>query len=210
MRIVLLGAPGAGKGTQAKFISDKYEIPHLSTGDMLRDAVRQRTPEGIRAEEYMNLGRLVPDDVVLSIVEKRIKGSNGFLLDGFPRTIPQAQALEKITPLDAVIDIEVDFDVLLQRLTGRRTCPKCGAVYHILYNPPKKEGICDRCGTSLIQREDDNEVTVKKRIETYREQTQPLINYYRERGLLYPVDGNRGIQEIFKDIVEILHRVQAA
>ena len=210
MRIVLLGAPGAGKGTQAKFISDKYEIPHLSTGDMLRDAVRQRTPEGIRAEEYMNLGRLVPDDVVLSIVEKRIKESNGFLLDGFPRTIPQAQALEKITPLDAVIDIEVDFDVLLQRLTGRRTCPKCGAVYHILYNPPKKEGICDRCGTSLIQREDDNEVTVKKRIETYREQTQPLINYYRERGLLHPVDGNRGIQEIFRDIVEILNRVQAA
>jgi len=210
MRIVLLGAPGAGKGTQAKFISDKYGVPHLSTGDMLRDAVRRMTPEGIKAEEYMNSGRLVPDDVVLSIVEKRIRESNGFLLDGFPRTIPQAQALEKITPLDAVIDIEVDFNVLLQRLTGRRTCPKCGAVYHILYNPPGKEGICDRCSTSLVQREDDNEVTVKKRIETYREQTQPLIDYYRERGLLYPVDGNRGIQEIFRDIVRLLEGLQAA
>ena len=207
MKVVLLGPPGAGKGTQAKLISENYGIPHLSTGDMLREAVKKGTPEGLKAKEYMNAGKLVPDELVLSILKARISGLNSFLLDGFPRTISQAEALEAITPLDAVIDIHVESSVILNRLTGRRTCPRCGAVYHTIYNPPVKKGICDRCGTPLVQREDDREETVRKRIETYRKQTQPLIHHYLRKGLLYRVDGNRDIQDIFQEILGILNRI---
>ncbi len=205
MKIVLLGAPGAGKGTQAKRISERYGVPHLSAGDILRNAASARTPEGMEAAGYMDQGKLVPNEVVLSIVKSEIQRlKKGFILDGFPRTIPQAESLGTFTELDTVINIEVDFALLLKRLTGRRSCPKCGAVYHILNNPPSTEGLCDKCGTELIQRKDDNEETVKKRIDTYVSLTQPLIEYYKKKGILRNVNGNGKIDQIFQEIAELL------
>jgi len=205
MKIVLLGAPGAGKGTQAERIAAKYLIPHLSTGDILRGAVSTGTPEGVKASEFMNKGALVPDELVLAMVRKEIaRLDKGFLLDGFPRTIPQAEALDTFTTLDSVINIDVDFDLLLKRLTGRRTCTGCGKVYHIMYNPPKDEAECDECSSDLMQRKDDNEETVRNRIETYISQTQPLVDYYGKSGVIETVDGNGEIDAIFLDIARHL------
>ncbi len=207
MRMVLLGPPGAGKGTQAKKLAEHYGIPHISTGDILRDAVRKGTDLGKKAREYMDAGALVPDEIVIGIVRERLKEEDcamGFILDGFPRTVHQAVELDRITALDAVVNIDVPFEKLVERLTGRRSCPKCGAVYHIKTNPPKKEGICDICGTPLVQRDDDREETVKNRLETYLKQTAPLIGHYKEKGILINVDGDGTIEEVFERIINAL------
>lgn len=209
MRIIMLGAPGAGKGTQAQKLAQHLSIPQISTGDMLRQAVSEGTPLGIEAKKYMDAGKLVPDDVVIGIVAERIKKPDcvrGFILDGFPRTIEQAKALDSIAKIDWVINIDVPEDILVERITGRRSCKKCGAVYHVKYNPPAKEGICNVCGEKLYQREDDREDTVRKRVETYNKQTKVLIDYYARSGNLLNIDGNREIDAIFGDILAKLGR----
>jgi len=209
MRIIMLGAPGAGKGTQAQKLAQHLSIPQISTGDMLRQAVSEGTPLGIEAKRYMDAGKLVPDDVVIGIVAERIKKPDcvrGFILDGFPRTIEQAKALDSIAKIDWVINIDVPEDILVERITGRRSCKKCGAVYHVKYNPPAKEGICNVCGEKLYQREDDREDTVRKRVETYNKQTKVLIDYYARSGNLLNIDGNREIDAIFGDILAKLGR----
>lgn len=206
MNIVLLGPPGGGKGTQAAFISRKYGIAHLSTGDMLREAVAKKTELGAKASEYMNAGKLVPDEVVIGLVKERLARDDcrhGFLLDGFPRTTPQAQKLDEITKVTNVVLIDVPDEALVARLTGRRSC-KCGAVFHIVSNKPKKDGVCDRCGAALYQRPDDTEATIRKRLETYHTQTSPLIEYYSRKGLLKKVDGTRKIDDIQAEIGKIL------
>jgi len=207
MKLILLGAPGAGKGTQAKKIVAEFGIPQISTGDILRKAVADGTPLGTEAKKYMEAGKLVPDEVVIGLMKDRLQENDckdGFILDGFPRTVEQAEALGKITDIDAVISIDVDMDSLVERITGRRSCPKCGAVYHISFNPPKQEGVCDSCGNPLIQRKDDKEETVRKRLETYMRQTSPLIEYYAGKSLLKTVEGNGSIDDIYTSIREIL------
>lgn len=204
--IVLLGPPGAGKGTQAVFISQKYSIPHISTGDILRSAASSGTKLGLEAAKYMNAGKLVPDELVIGLMKERLSqtdAKNGYLLDGFPRTLNQAEKLDSITKVTAVIQIDVPDDVLIKRLTGRRTCA-CGAVFHVYANPPKIDGICDTCGGKLFQRSDDSEEVIKKRLETYSLQTRPLIEYYSEKNLLKKVDGTKAIQTIQEDIGRIL------
>jgi len=212
MNIIMLGPPGAGKGTQAQRIVEKYGIPQISTGDMLRAAVAEGTELGKKAKEYMDKGQLVPDEVVIGIVKERLSKPDcerGFILDGFPRTVAQAEALDRILEemgkrIDFVINIVVPDDEILKRLTGRRTCRKCGAMYHIIYNPPKKEGICDKCGGELYQREDDREETIKKRLEVYHSQTAPLVDYYKKKGVLVDIDGTKDINSIFEDICRVL------
>jgi adenylate kinase len=189
---MFLGAPGAGKGTQAKMLTSRLEIPQISTGDMLRAAVGNRTELGVKAKAFMDSGSLVPDEVVIGIVKERLTAedcSKGFVLDGFPRTVPQAEALAEVTTLDAVVNIEVDEDLVVQRLSGRRTCKSCGAIYHVVTSAPSLEGVCDRCGGELYQRSDDNETSIRTRLESYRTQTEPLASWYAERGLLRSVDG---------------------
>ena len=208
MNLIFLGPPGSGKGTQAKMLVDHYGIPQISTGDILREAVREGTPLGREAKGYMDRGELVPDEVVVGIVRERLQGDDckkGFILDGFPRTIPQAEALEETLKglskgIDHVINIEVGKDELIRRLSGRRTCRKCGAMYHIIFDPPKREGVCDRCGGELYQRDDDREETIRERLRVYEEQTAPLIEFYRKRGLLRTIDGKGEIKEIFERI----------
>lgn len=214
MRIILLGPPGAGKGTQAKSIAGKYNIPHISTGDIFRKNIKEKTPLGIKAKEYIDKGELVPDEVTVAIVEDRIKQGDcvsGFLLDGFPRTVNQADSLAKAldimgSKLDSVINIDVPAQALIERLTGRRVCLSCGASFHIIFNPPLKDGICDACGSKLIQREDDSEATVRNRLEVYNNQTAPLIDYYKKIGILQTIDGEQDIDKVFEDIVNILGR----
>lgn len=209
MKIALFGPPGAGKGTQAKFIVEKFKIPQISTGDLLRAQVREGTDLGTTAKEYMDKGALVPDGVVIGMLEERIKEKdceNGFILDGFPRALSQAKALEQIVTLDAVVNIVVDESILVRRITGRRMC-KCGATFHMDFNPPKKEGTCDQCGGPLYQRDDDREETVQKRLEVYRSQTMPLIEFYRKEGILEDFDGNRPIDEIKEDIIAYLEKL---
>jgi adenylate kinase len=207
MKLILLGAPGAGKGTQAQKLVEHYKIPQISTGDLLRAAVKAGTELGKEANEYMTAGKLVPDEVVIGLIEERLKEDDckeGFILDGFPRTVAQAEKLEEITDIDAVVNIAVDTSILLDRLTGRRTCKECNAMYHLIFNPPKEEGKCDACGGELYQRADDNEETVKSRIETYNESTAPLVDFYREKGKLKEVDGQGAIDEIFQNILKVL------
>jgi adenylate kinase len=214
MILVLFGPPGAGKGTQAKFIVDSFKIPQISTGDMLRAAVKDQTPLGLVAKQIMESGGLVPDDVVLGIVRERIvltDCDNGFVLDGFPRTIPQADALVSILielnkRIDHVISLDVDNAEIVVRLSGRRTCPACGKGYHVLYDPPIMDGRCDTCQTELVQREDDIEDTVTNRLNVYDQQTAPLKAYYEQAGLLRHIDGTGSIQDIQRQIQEVLVR----
>ncbi len=211
MNIVLLGPPGAGKGTQAKKIAETFSLPHISTGDILRENIGNNTPLGLKAKSYMARGELVPDELLITIIRDRLSRqdcSGGFLLDGYPRTIAQADALHMILTesnkkLDVVLNIEVDDGVLIKRLSGRRMC-KCGASYHVLFNPPEKDGICNLCKGKLYQRDDDKEEAIKNRLIVYKRQTQPLIEYYGKKGLIRTVDGGKDILQIFKDIKKIL------
>lgn len=214
MRLILLGPPGAGKGTQAVNIAAKYSIPHISTGDIFRKNIKEGTDLGIKAKEYMDKGLLVPDDLVVAIVKDRLTEKDckeGFLLDGFPRTVMQADALDDALKeldyeLDCVINIQVSKEELVDRAVGRRVCKDCGATYHIKFNPSNTEGKCDVCGGELIQRKDDTVETVTKRIEVYLEQTQPLIDYYGKKGILADIDGKQNIEKVFEDIVAALGR----
>jgi adenylate kinase len=214
MNLILLGGPGAGKGTQAKLLIEKYKIPQISTGDILRAAVKDGTPMGKKAKEFMDAGKLVTDEIVIGIIEDRLKqpdAQKGFILDGFPRTVPQAEALDATlkkmgSKIDHVMSIEVDEEALVTRLTGRRTCKNqaCGQMYHIEFTQPKKAGVCDKCGTELYQRDDDNETTVRSRLATYNQATKPLIDYYSKQGMLKTIKGVGGINDIFNKIVGIL------
>ncbi|UCF31223.1 MAG: adenylate kinase [bacterium] len=212
MDIILLGPPGAGKGTQAKFMVDKWEIPQISTGDILRGAVRDGTPLGLEAKGFMDRGELVPDRVVIGIIAERLReddAQRGFILDGFPRTIPQAEALEEILTelgrnIDHVVSIDVDDEELVRRLTGRRMCKGCGESFHMVFNPPRTEGVCDSCRGELYQRDDDNEETIRQRLKVYNDQTSPLIDFYRGLGKLREINGTRTPPEIFSDIVSTL------
>jgi len=210
MNFILLGPPGSGKGTQAQFMIERYGIPQISTGDMLRAALKDGTPLGLEAKKYMDAGKLVPDDVVVGIVRDRLKASDcqrGFILDGFPRTVPQAEALDATLremgkKIDHVVSIEVDNAELLRRLSGRRTCRQCGGMCHAVFDPPKKEGICDKCGGELYQRDDDKEETIKARLDVYQRQTAPLIEYYQRAGVLRPVEGVGEIKGIIERVIK--------
>ena len=212
MNIILLGPPGGGKGTQAKLLTEKYRIPQISTGDILREAVKKGTPLGKNAKAYMDAGKLVPDDVVIGIIEERLKQADcqkGFILDGFPRTVVQAEALNNTLngmqkKVEHAISITVDGEELIQRLTGRRTCRSCGAMFHVVFNYPKKEGVCDSCSGELYQRDDDKEATIRNRLNVYNQQTSPLIDYYQKKGLLRTIKGVGKIEDIFKKIEEVL------
>ena len=212
MKIIMLGAPGAGKGTQAKMIAEKCGVPHISTGDIFRANIKNGTELGAKAKEYMDKGLLVPDELVCDLVVDRIQQADcekGYILDGFPRTIPQAEALENALnaieqKLDYAIDIDVPDENIINRMSGRRACVGCGATYHVLFNPTKVEGKCDVCGESLILRDDDKPETVKKRLDVYHTQTQPLIDFYTERKVLVEVDGTQSMDKVFDDIMKIL------
>ncbi len=212
MILILLGAPGVGKGTQAEFISREFGIPQISTGDILRKEVKEGSELGKQAKKYMDSGALVPDDVIVGMMEKRIKADdcrNGFILDGFPRTTDQAEALDKMLEknsltLDKVILIDVPKNEIVERLTGRRVCSKCGAVYHIKNNPPKTEGVCDKCGGELIQRDDDTKEVVENRLKVYEESTMPLIYYYKKANKLAKINGLGNIEKIFENIKAVL------
>lgn len=212
LRTILLGPPGAGKGTQAAKIVEKYGVPHISTGDIFRENIKKGTELGKKAQEYMNRGELVPDDLVIEIATTRLLEDdcrNGFLLDGFPRTVYQAEKLDEFlaardSKIDKVLDIAVEKDELIARLTGRRVCKACGASFHVVNIPPKKEGVCDFCGGELIQRADDNLETVTNRIDVYEAQTMPLVEYYEKAGNLVHVDGSTGLENVFADIVSAL------
>jgi adenylate kinase len=214
LKIVLLGPPGAGKGTQAKSICNRFSIPHISTGDIFRKHISEMTPLGIEAKKNIDKGQLVPDDITIHLVEERLKQndcSGGYLIDGFPRTVVQAEALDNFLSennekLTTALLIDVPKEFIIERMSGRRICLSCGASYHIKFNPPNLEGKCDICGSDIIQRKDDEETTVVDRLTIYDEQTQPLIDYYKERHLLSVVDGTMGINDVFKNICDILGR----
>ncbi|MEQ2528978.1 adenylate kinase [Robertmurraya yapensis] len=217
MNLVLMGLPGAGKGTQAEKIVENYGIPHISTGDMFRAAMKEGTELGLKAKSFMDQGALVPDEVTIGIVRERLSKDDcqtGFLLDGFPRTVPQAEALENILTelgkkIDYVLNIDVDQDILMDRLTGRRICKDCGATYHLVFNPPAQEGVCNRCGGELYQRADDNEETVKNRLHVNIEQAKPLLDFYETKGYLRNIDGQQDINKVFVDIESLLGGLNA-
>jgi adenylate kinase len=203
--LVFLGPPGAGKGTQAKLLSQRMGFLHLSTGDLLREAVKNQTPLGKKAKEYMDRGELVPDELIVQLIEETMPKDGTVILDGFPRTVNQALALEEMLrvkgeKISKVLFFDVPDEVIIDRLSGRRVCSKCGAVYHVKYNPPKVEGVCDLCGGTLVQRDDDREEVVRKRLEVYRRQTQPLIEFYQERGIIYKLDAGKGVEELFEEV----------
>ncbi len=212
MKIVMLGAPGAGKGTQAKMIAEKFGLPHISTGDIFRANIKGGTELGKKAKAYMDAGQLVPDELTVEILLDRVKAddcANGYVLDGFPRTIPQAEVLSETLAktgekIDYAIDVDVPDSNIVKRMSGRRSCPKCGASYHIEFIPPKKEGICDNCGSELIMRADDKPETVQNRLSVYHQQTQPLIDFYAKQGALRTVDGTKNMKEVFQEISKIL------
>ncbi len=212
VRVVLLGPPGAGKGTQAKWLQERFEACQVSTGDILRKAVAEQTPLGKQAAAYINRGALVPDSLIVDLVAERLKEKDcdkGFVLDGFPRTISQAESLEEILKkmrlaLDCVLSVQVPHRVIVERLAGRRTCKGCGALYHLTLDPPSKEGVCDRCGGELYQRDDDREETITARLKVYEAQTAPLVNYYRERGMLREIDGVGKVNEIRSRVLQAL------
>jgi adenylate kinase len=212
MRLIMLGAPGAGKGTQAAKLAEAYQIPHISTGDIFRANIKGGTELGKKAKSYMDQGKLVPDELVCDLVADRIKQDDctkGFILDGFPRTVPQAEALDKTLNemnlvLDAAVDVDVPDDHIVRRMGGRRACLKCGATYHIVYNKPSKEGVCDTCGSDLVQRDDDKPETVQTRLQVYHDQTQPLIDYYSKAGVLKSVDGTQDMDVVFNAICACL------
>ena len=212
MKIIMLGAPGAGKGTQAEKIAEKYQIPHISTGDICRANISEGTVRGKKAKEYMDQGLLVPDELVVDLVVDRIHQADcvkGYILDGFPRTIPQAECLDKAlaemgSSLTCAIDVDVPDEAIIRRMSGRRACPHCGATYHVEYAAPVKEDICDKCGSELIHRDDDKPETVKKRLDVYHHQTQPLLAYYRDKGMLKVVDGTKELEDVFHSVEEIL------
>jgi len=212
LKIIMLGAPGAGKGTQAKLISEKYGIPHISTGDIFRANIKEGTDLGKEAKEYIDKGQLVPDELTVRILLDRVEKDdckNGYVLDGFPRTIPQAQVLDNEVAklgdkIDYAIDVEVPDENIIRRMGGRRACPKCGATYHIEHIPPKKEGICDACGEKLMLRDDDKPETVKNRLDVYHKQTQPLIDHYSKQNILRTVDGTADMNDVFDSIVKLL------
>lgn len=212
MKIIMLGAPGAGKGTQAKKIAAKYQIPHISTGDIFRANIKGGTELGMKAKTFMDQGMLVPDEITIGMLMDRIHEAdcaNGYVLDGFPRTIPQAESLAKALKemgesIDYAVNVDVPDENIVSRMGGRRACVSCGATYHVEFNPPKKEGICDTCGEKLVLRDDDKPETVQKRLNVYHDQTQPLIDYYAEAGVLKEVDGTKNMEEVFSDITAIL------
>ena len=214
MKIIMLGAPGAGKGTQAKMIAEKYDVPHVSTGDIFRANIKNGTELGMEAKKYMDQGLLVPDELTVKILLDRVAEEDckeGYLLDGFPRTIPQAEVLDKaLTELGDAIDYAINVDVpdenIVKRMSGRRACLSCGSTYHMEHIPPKKEGVCDKCGNELVLRDDDKPETVLNRLEVYHKQTQPLIQFYEEKGVLRTVDGTKPMKEVFDSIVEILKK----
>lgn len=214
MKIIMLGAPGAGKGTQADMITKKYNVPHISTGDIFRANIKNGTELGKKAKGYMDQGLLVPDSLVVDLVIDRIHQDDckeGYVLDGFPRTIPQAEALDAALAveneeIDAAIDVEVPDDNIVNRMSGRRACLKCGATYHIVYNAPKTEGVCDNCGSELVQREDDKPETVLNRLSVYHKETQPLIDYYNQKGKVAEIDGTQDLNAVFADIEKVLNK----
>ena len=214
MDIILLGPPGSGKGTQAKMIADKYKVKHISTGDILRENVRNGTPLGVEAKKFMDAGKLVPDSLLIDIIKDRLAKPDvkaGWMLDGYPRTIPQAEALDKILPslgqkIDVVLNVDVPDQELIKRVTGRRMC-KCGTTYHVQFNPPKAAGKCDACGADLYQRQDDTEETVKQRLDAYHKQTQPLIDFYTKRGIVANINGTGDIKAIFGNIEKVLDKI---
>jgi len=211
MKLVIFGPPSAGKGTQAQRLSHQYGIPQVSTGDLLRKAVADKTPLGLKVKSYLDQGKLGPDNLIVQLIKERVSKpdcKNGYLLDGFPRTMGQAKELEKMTDIDLVLNIVVDFEVLVERAVGRRTCPKCSAVYHVKFNPPMNEGICEKCGSQLIQRDDDKEETVRNRLKVYQEQTEPLIEYYRRKGKLVDIDGSGGIDAVFGRMVSMVDKLK--
>lgn len=213
MNIILLGPPGAGKGTQAKKMQEHYRFPHISTGDILRENINNNTGLGLKAKSYMSRGELVPDELLITIIKDRLSKKdcqNGFMLDGYPRTIPQADALQMILTesgemIDAVLNVSVDDEELITRLSGRRMC-KCGASYHIIFNPPARDGICDKCNEKLYQRDDDKPETIRNRLNVYKKQTQPLINYYSNKKILKTIEGSHEIDQIFEEIREVLDK----
>ncbi len=212
MKIIMLGAPGAGKGTQAERIAEKYKIPHISTGDIFRANMKEETELGKRAKVFIDQGMLVPDSLTIDLLMDRISREDckdGYILDGFPRTIPQAESLTEALQLkgdkiDFALDIDVPDENIISRMSGRRACLKCGSTYHIVYAAPRNEGICDKCGSALILRDDDAPETVKKRLTVYHTQTKPLISYYSQKGILFSVDGTKNMEDVFQDIVTIL------
>lgn len=212
MKVIMLGAPGAGKGTQAKKIAERYSVPHISTGDIFRANIKSQTSLGIEAKKYIDQGLLVPDDITIGMLLDRIKGedcTDGYILDGFPRTIPQAESLsaalaEMGEAIDYAINVNVPDENIINRMSGRRACTGCGATYHIVYNPVKKDNICDSCGEQLILREDDKPATVQKRLKVYHEQTKPLIAYYEKVGSVINIDGTQNMEKVFRDIIAVL------
>lgn len=212
MKLIMLGAPGAGKGTQAKKIAEKYQIPHISTGDIFRANIKGQTELGMKAKSFMDQGMLVPDEITIGMLLDRIHEADcagGYVLDGFPRTIPQAESLTKAlaemgTGIDYAINVDVPDDNIVSRMSGRRACLNCGATYHVAFNPPKTENVCNTCGQSLVLRDDDKPETVKKRLDVYHQQTQTLIDYYKKAGVLKEVDGTQNMEDVFQSIIKVL------